>query len=61
MVSAGDYASVQANFGTVCAIPCCDGDANCDGVVSAGDYASVQANFGTVYFIVESAEPISLT
>ena len=45
MVSAGDYASVQANFGNtgIAGIP---GDANGDGMVSAGDYASVQANFG---------------
>ncbi len=45
VVSAGDYASVQANFGSVgeLGIP---GDANGDGVVSAGDYASIQANFG---------------
>ena len=44
VVSAGDYASVQANFGaTGIAV---SGDANGDGVVSAGDYASVQANFG---------------
>ena len=47
MVSAGDYASVQANFGNtgIAGIP---GDANGDGIVSAGDYASVQANFGNV-------------
>ncbi len=47
VVSAGDYASVQANFGSTgeAGIP---GDANLDGVVSAGDYASVQANFGNV-------------
>ncbi len=46
VVSAGDYASVQSNFGNtgVAGIP---GDANGDGVVSAGDYASVQANFGS--------------
>ncbi len=44
VVSAGDYASVQANFGSV-GIGIA-GDANGDGVVSAGDYASVQANFG---------------
>jgi hypothetical protein len=47
VVSAGDYASVQSNFGHTGdrGIP---GDANGDGVVSAGDYASVQANFGSV-------------
>ncbi len=47
VVSAGDYASVQANFGHT-GEPGLLGDANCDGVVSAGDYASVQANFGSV-------------
>ncbi len=47
VVSAGDYASVQANFGNVGAAGIL-GDANLDGVVSAGDYASVQANFGNV-------------
>ena len=46
VVSAGDYASVQANFGSTGA-PGIPGDANGDGVVSAGDYASVQANFGS--------------
>ncbi len=45
VVSAGDYASVQANFGST-GDPGILGDANGDGVVSAGDYASVQANFG---------------
>ena len=45
VVSAGDYASVQANFGNT-GSPGIEGDANFDGVVSAGDYASVQANFG---------------
>ena len=47
VVSADDYASVQANFGNTGAagggLP---GDANHDGLVSADDYASVQANFG---------------
>ena len=47
VVSAGDYASVQSNFGNV-GDPGILGDANGDGVVSAGDYASVQANFGNV-------------
>lgn len=46
VVSAGDYASVQANFGSTGAAGIL-GDANGDGVVSAGDYASVQANFGS--------------
>ena len=45
VVSAGDYAEVQANFGNTgdVGIP---GDANFDGVVSAGDFAMIQANFG---------------
>ncbi len=49
VVSAGDYASVQANFGATGDPndPELYGDANLDGVVSAGDYASVQANFGS--------------
>ena len=47
VVSAGDYSSVQGNFGSV-GIPGIPGDANGDGVVSAGDYSSVQANFGNV-------------
>jgi hypothetical protein len=47
VVSAGDYAAVQANFGNTGATGGgLLGDANGDGVVSAGDYASVQANFG---------------
>ncbi len=45
VVSAGDYSSVQANFGAT-GEPGIMGDANGDGVVSAGDYSSVQANFG---------------
>ncbi len=59
VVSAGDYASVQANFGNIGAagIP---GDANCDGYVSAGDYASVQANFGNVASTQTAPEPCSL-
>ena len=47
LVSADDYASVQANFGhTGAADGSLFGDANHDGFVSADDYASVQANFG---------------
>jgi hypothetical protein len=50
VVSAGDYASVQATFGDTIAPGPDDfpliGDANNDGVVSAGDYACIQANFG---------------
>ena len=46
VVSAADFASIQANFGDA------DnegilGDANGDGVVSAADYASIQINFGS--------------
>ncbi len=49
VVSAGDYAAVQANFGSTGPIGgLLMGDANGDGVVSAGDYASVQANFGNI-------------
>ncbi len=58
VVSAGDYASVQANFG-VTGAPGILGDANGDGVVSAGDYASVQANFGNTAAGVV-AEPATL-
>ena len=47
VVSAGDYASIQTNFGNTGA-PGIPGDANGDGVVSAGDYATVQANFGNI-------------
>ena len=49
-VSAGDYSSVQINFGDVGAPndPLLFGDANLDGRVSAGDYSSVQINFGNV-------------
>ncbi len=61
VVSAGDYASVQANFGHV-GDPGILGDANCDGVVSAGDYASVQANFGAVLGgTVQAPEPAMLS
>ncbi len=45
VVSADDYASVQANFGNT-GDPSILGDANGDGVVSADDYAIVQAHFG---------------
>jgi hypothetical protein len=49
VVSAGDYAAVQANFGNTGPIgSVLFGDANRDGVVSAGDYATVQANFGNM-------------
>ncbi len=60
VVSAGDYASVQSNFGHTgeSGIP---GDANCDGVVSAGDYASVQANFGAVLGSGTVPEPMTMS
>ena len=45
LVSADDYASVQAHFGDDAEINI-PGDANLDGLVSADDYASVEANFG---------------
>ena len=45
LVSADDYASVQANFGDT-GDPGIPGDANGTGTVSADDYASVQSNFG---------------
>ena len=60
IVSAGDYSSVQANFGNTGA-PGILGDANGDGVVSAGDYASVQANFGNVASGATSVpEPVTI-
>jgi hypothetical protein len=60
VVSAGDYASVQANFGST-GIPGILGDANGDGVVSAGDYASVQANFGNTLPTSVTPEPATLS
>ena len=60
VVSAGDYASVQANFGSV-GINGILGDANGDGVVSAGDYASVQANFGNTAAPVAVPEPATMS
>ena len=60
VVSAGDYSSVQANFGATGEAGIL-GDANGDGVVSAGDYASVQANFGNIAPVMVSVpEPCSL-
>jgi alkaline phosphatase len=60
VVSAGDYASVQGNFGNTGELDIL-GDADGDGVVSAGDYASVQANFGNVAVTTEvTPEPCSL-
>jgi hypothetical protein len=61
VVSAGDYASVQANFGNVGEIGIL-GDANLDGRVSAGDYASVQTNFGNVASAAKVApEPATIS
>ena len=45
LVSADDYASVQANFGNT-GDPGILGDANWDGMVSADDFTSIQAYFG---------------
>ena len=60
IVSAGDYACVQANFGNV-GTPGILGDANGDGVVSAGDYACVQANFGNTTQSMDTVpEPASV-
>ncbi len=59
VVSAGDYASVQANFGNVGVGIL--GDANGDGVVSAGDYASVQANFGNTSGSAITPEPATVS
>ena len=60
VVSAGDYASVQANFGNT-GDPGIQGDANGDGVVSAGDYSSVQANFGnTAPTAATIPEPVTM-
>ncbi len=47
VVSAGDYESVQTNFGST-GVHGIHGDANGDGVVSASDYGAVQINFGSV-------------
>jgi peptidyl-prolyl cis-trans isomerase A (cyclophilin A) len=45
VVSAGDYAAVQANFGATGDVGIL-GDTNFDGVVDDEDYAVVNANFG---------------
>ena len=60
VVSAGDYASVQANFGSTGILGIL-GDANGDGVVSAGDYASVQANFGNTSPTIITPEPATIS
>ena len=44
VISATDYAAVQANFGNLGEEGLL-GDANGDGVVSAGDFSSIQLNF----------------
>lgn len=61
IVSADDYASVQANLGSV-GSPGGGlvGDANHDGIVSADDYASIQANFGAAGGMPPVPEPASL-
>jgi hypothetical protein len=59
VVSAGDYAAVQANFGNT-GTPGILGDANGDGVVSAGDYAAVQANFGNTASAIVTPEPTTI-
>ncbi len=56
VVSAADYASVQANFGDAGDL----GDANGDGVVSAADYSSVQANFGAAAGAEAIPEPATM-
>ena len=60
VVSAADYASVQANFGNTGEAGIL-GDANGDGVVSAADYASVQANFGNTASTQVTPEPTTLS
>ena len=60
VVSAGDYASVQANFGNT-GEPGIPGDANFDGVVSAGDYAIIQANFGATLSSQSVPEPTMIS
>jgi hypothetical protein len=56
IVSAADYASVQACFGEAGDV----GDANGDGVISAADYASVQANFGNAAAVEAIPEPVTM-
>ena len=59
VVSAGDFACVQANFGST-GDPGILGDANQDGAVSAGDYSCVQTNFGSSSGAGTVPEPASL-
>ncbi len=64
VVSAGDYGSVQINFGDSGGTwdPLLFGDADMNGVVSAGDYGSVQINFGAGGGSVEvTPEPATLS
>jgi hypothetical protein len=60
VVSAADYAAIQAYFGQT-GDPGMPGDANGDGVVSAGDYASVQANFGNTAPTMTIPEPATMS
>ena len=60
VVSADDYASVQANFGDT-GTPGLPGDANLDGLVSADDYASVQSNFGATAGGIPVPDPATLS
>jgi len=64
VVSAGDYAAVQANFGNAGVEGFLVGDANGDGIVSAGDYACIQANFGNsapASSAISTPEPMTLS
>ncbi len=62
VVSADDYASIQANFGSANDTGIF-GDADGDGVISANDYASVQSNFGATTGMgsVSVPEPATLS
>ena len=61
VISSGDYACIQANFGnTGAADGSLLGDANFDGTVSAGDYACVQANFGLANPVGQTPEPATI-
>jgi hypothetical protein len=61
VVTAGDYASIQSNFGDT-GDPGIPGDADGNGTVSAGDYASVQANYGNIESLLTSVpEPATIS
>ena len=62
VVSAGDYAAIQAHFGDT-GEPGILGDANQDGVVSAGDYAAVMTCFpgNIAYPLTAAPEPATLS